>query len=186
MLDTLLDEFFLDSTELRGAQTSPLHYVSKDDIPDLFSPRKLEVAFKSFKKGKAPRLDGIDTGVLQNLDGISLGRLALIYNMSLALGYVPERWRGAKAILIPKVAKSDYYSSPRSFRPISLTSFLFKGMEWVVAWHLEEIGVIDVLSRHQHAFRKGNSTSTCISEVVDNNESVILKGAPGSGGFLRY
>ena len=48
VLDTLLDEFFPDSTKLKGAQTSPLHYVIKDDIPDLFSPRKLEVAFKSF------------------------------------------------------------------------------------------------------------------------------------------
>ena len=171
VLDTLLDEFFPDSTELMGVQTSPLHYVIKDDIPDLFSPRKLEVAFKSFKKGKAPGPDGIDTEVLQNLDGVSLGRLALIYNVSQA----PERWRGAKAVLIPKVGKSDY-SSPRSFRPISLTSFLLKGMERVIVWYLEEIGVIDALFRHQHAFRKGRSTSSCISEVVDSIESVILRG----------
>ena len=101
VLDTLLDTF-PDSTELRGVQASPLHYVIKDDIPDLFSPRKLEVAFKSFKKGKAPGPDGIGTEVLQNLDGVSLGRLALIHNVSLALGYVPERWRGAKAVSSPR------------------------------------------------------------------------------------
>ena len=105
MLDTLFDEFFPDSTELKGAQTSPLHYVIKDDIPDLFSPRKLEVAFKSFKKGKAPGLDGIDTEVLQNLDGVSLRRLALIYNVSLALGYVPERWRGGQSHPYPQGGK---------------------------------------------------------------------------------
>ena len=183
VLDTLLDEFFPDSTKLKGAQTSPLQYVIKDDIPDLFSPRKLEVAFKSFKKGKAPGPDGIGTEVLQNLDGVSLGRLALIYNVSLALGYVPERWRGAKAVLIPKVGKSDY-SSPRSFRPISLTSFLLKGMERVIVWYLEEIGVVDALSRHQHAFRKGRSTSSCISEVVDSIESVILRGDLALGVFF--
>ena len=36
VLVTLHDEFFLDSTELRVVQTSPLLYVSKNDIPDLF------------------------------------------------------------------------------------------------------------------------------------------------------
>ena len=110
---------------------------------------------------------------------MSLGRLAHIINGQ-ALGYVPERWRGARPVLIPKVGKSDY-SSPRSFRPISLTSFLLKGMERVIVWYLEEIGVVDALSRHQHAFRKGRSTSSCISEVVDSVESVILRGdlAPG-------
>ena len=67
-----------------------------------FSPRKLEVAFKSFKKGKAPGPDGIDNEVLENLDEVSLGRLALIYNVSLALGYVPERWRGPKLSSSPR------------------------------------------------------------------------------------
>ena len=50
--------------------------------------------------------------------------------------------------------------------------------------YLEEIGVIDALSRHQHAFRKGKSTSTCISEVVDNIESVILRGDLALGVFF--
>ena len=42
-----------------------------------------------------------------------------------------------------------------SFRPISLTSFLFKGMEQVIVWYLEEAEAIDALSKHQHALRKG-------------------------------
>ena len=111
--------------------------------------------------------------VLQNLDGTSLERLAMLCNVSLLLGYVPKRWRGATAILIPKVGKTDY-SSPRSFRPISLTSFLMKGLERVVAWYIEEVGVMDKISSHQHAFMKGKSTDTCLSEVVDGIESAIL------------
>ena len=121
--------------------------------------------------------------VLQNLDGGSLERLALLCNVSLSLGHIPERWRGANAVLIPKVGRKDY-SSPRSFRPISLTSFLFKGMERVVAWHLEELGVIDKLSPHQHAFRKGKSTDTCLSEVVDRIESSILRNQFALGVFF--
>ena len=48
-------------------------------------------------------------------------------------------------------------------------------MERVGAWHLEELGVIDKLSPHQHVFRKGNSTDTCLSEVIDRIESSILR-----------
>ena len=183
VLDTLLDAFFPDSTEYREVSTSPIDYVLRSEISNLCTPEKLKVAFKSFKKEKSPGPDGIRPVVLQNLDGASLGRLALLCNISLSLGYVPKRWRGANAVLIPKVGKSDY-SSPRSFRPISLTSFLFKGMERVVAWHLEEVGVVDSLSPHQHAFRKGKSTATCLSEVVDIIEASILRGKLALGVFF--
>ena len=77
-------------------------------------------------------------------------------------------------ILIPKTGKKDY-TNPRSFRPISLTSFLFKGMERVVMWRLEELGVIQALSRHQHAFRKRHSTETILSDVADLIEQNILR-----------
>ena len=77
-------------------------------------------------------------------------------------------------VLIPKDGKRDY-SNPRAFRPISLTSFLFKGMERVVCWHLEEVGVVDRLSAHQHAFRKNHSTDTVLSEVVDIIEQNVLR-----------
>ena len=166
VLDTLMDEFFPDSFEYEEAQASPIAYVTQHEVTNLFSPLKLQTAFKSFKKGKSPGLDGMGAEVLQNLDGSSLGRLFLQYNVSLSLGYVPKRRRGAKAVLIPKVGKT-YYTSPLSFRPISLTSFLFKGMERVIGWYLEEIGVMDRLYKKQHAFRKGKSTTTCLSEVVD-------------------
>ena len=183
ILDTLLDAFFPGSTELGKESCSPPETVLKYEIRNLITPLKLEQAFKSFKKEKAPGPDGIKPVVLQNLDRTSLERLAMLCNVSLSLGYVPGRWRGAKAVLIPKVGKKDY-SSPRSFRPISLTSFLFKGMERVVAWHLEEAGVTDKLSQHQHAFRKGKSTDTCLSEVVDNIESSILRNQYALGVFF--
>ena len=174
VLDTLMDEFFPDSFEYEEDQASPIAYVTQHEVTNLFSPPKLQTAFKSFKKGKSAGPDGMGAEVLQNLDGSSLGRLSLLYNVSLSLGYVPKRWRGAKAVLIPKVGKTDY-TSPRSFRPISLTSFLFKGMERVIGWYLEEIGVMDRLPKKQHAFRKGKSTTTCLSEVVDCIESSILR-----------
>ena len=183
ILDTLLDAFFPGSQELRREDNPILDPVKQYEIQNLITPLKLEQAFKSFKKEKSPGPDGVKPVVLQNLDWVSLGRLALLCNVSLTLGYVPARWRGTKAVLIPKAGKTDY-SSPRSFRPISLTSFLLKGMERVVAWHLEEVGVSDKLSPHQHAFRKGKSTDTCLSEVVDRIESSIMRKQYALGVFF--
>ena len=42
-------------------------------------------------------------------------------------------------------------------------------------WRLEELGVIQALSRHQHAFRKRHSTETILSDVVDLIEQNILR-----------
>jgi len=51
--------------------------------------------------------------------------------------YVPEKWKTSKVVFIPKVGKTDY-SNAKNFRPISLMSFLLKGLERMLLWFLEE------------------------------------------------
>jgi hypothetical protein len=93
-------------------------------------------------------------------------------------------WRKSLAICIPKVGKDDY-SSVRSFRPISLSSFLFKGMERIVGWHLEETSLkTQPISPNQHAFTRGKGTETALSSVVDKIESKILRNQFVLGVFL--
>ena len=127
ILDTLLDAFFPDSKEV-GDDPSPPSKLFADcnEIDNIFSWEKVGLAFRSFKTRKAPGPDKIRPEVLQNLDNDTLRRVSRIYGACLCLGYVPKRWREAKVVLIPKEGKRDY-SNPRAFRPISLTSFLFKG-----------------------------------------------------------
>ena len=48
-------------------------------------------------------------------------------------GYTPQIWRQSKVIFIPKLGKDDY-SKAKSFRPISLTPFLFKTLERLSYW----------------------------------------------------
>ena len=108
VLDTLLDSFFPDSTPVREVTVPKKVFVTCTELKSLFSCRKIEEAFKSFKKKKSPGPDGIKPELLHNLDKGTLKRLAAIYNASLTLGYVPKTWRGAKAVLIPKIGKRDY------------------------------------------------------------------------------
>ena len=58
-------------------------------------------------------------------------------------------------------------------------------MERVITCHLEEVGVMYALSKHQYAFRKGKSTATILSEVVDSIDSAILRDIWLFGGFLN-
>ena len=183
ILDTLMDSFLPDSKAESEGSIPASVFITEAKFRGIFSIRRLKEAFSSFKKKKSPGPDGIRPEVLQNLGDGALRRLGLIFSASLALGYVPNGWRTAEAVLIPKVGKKDY-TDPRAFRPISLTSFLFKGMERVIGWHLEEIGITDKLSRNQHAFRKARSTDTILSEVVDLIEQSVLRKSYALGVFF--
>ena len=68
-----MDEFFLDSFEYDEVWASPIAYVAKHEVKKYFPPLKLQTAFKSFKKGKSPGLDGMRAEVLQNLTGQAWG-----------------------------------------------------------------------------------------------------------------
>jgi hypothetical protein len=146
--------------------------------------QKVIEAFKSFGPGKASGPDNIKPRFLHNLDDNMLNRIAWLYRTCLHLNYTPKSWRISKCIFIPKMGKDDY-TSARSFRPISLVSFLFKGLERIVLWHLEEnVLSINQLSPDQHAFRKKFSCETALSDFTDDVESSIMRGQYAIGCFL--
>jgi len=62
--------------------------------------------------------------------------LVHIYRASIALGYIPRIWRSSRVTFISKPGKPNY-AAAKAFRPISLASFLLKGLEKLVeipAW----------------------------------------------------
>ncbi len=96
------------------------------------------------------------------------------------LGYVPECWRRAKVVFIPKPGKEDC-----SFRPITLTSFVFKTLEQVVLGYFEDTyNVYDRRNVNQHAFWISSSCDLALSDMVDEIESSILPGHFALGIFL--
>jgi hypothetical protein len=122
--------------------------------------------------------------VLQNLPENTLKNLCTLYKVSIALGYTPKRWTDSKVIFIAKTGK-DSYDNANSFRPISLCSFLLKGLERLILFHLEETNLTrKPLCKAQHAFRRGKGTETALSEAVDKIESGILTKKYALGVFL--
>jgi hypothetical protein len=98
---------------------------------------KIPNSVNAYKKGKAPGTDEFRAECLQSMDDLTVEHILNIFNASLALKYVPKHWRDANVIFIPKPGKNNY-TDRRAFRPISLMSVLFKTLERLVLWHIEE------------------------------------------------
>jgi ribonuclease HI len=137
--------------------------------------RLIKDAIGCFGKKKKPGPDKITPEMLQRLPDNTLERLIIIIKYMLCLHYVPDIWINSEIIFIPKMGKKDY-TDPRSFRPITLQSFVFKTLERVSLWYLQD----NYFRRKpfhpsQHAFRAGRSCDSAIASTVDYLEASIAK-----------
>ncbi|VEN59224.1 unnamed protein product [Callosobruchus maculatus] len=80
----------------------------------------------------------------------------VIFRASLVLVHVPAIWREARIVFIPKPGKKDY-TAAKSFKPISLTSFLMKTLE------------------RMHAYKKGTSTDTALHAPAEKVEKSMTR-----------
>ena len=93
----------------------------------------IKSAFNDLGPMKAAGPDEIRPILLQHAPIKIFINLQNIYRSSIQSGYSQARWRDWKVIYIPKVGK-DAYDVAKSFRPITLTSHIFKGLEKLLAF----------------------------------------------------
>jgi hypothetical protein len=118
-------------------------------------------------------VDGIFPALLQEGQEVLIAHLIRIFSACLATGYVPVSWCHIKAVFTPKHGK-NFFSGPRVFRPISLTSFLLKTMERLVDKYLQdEILVLRPLHPNQHACQAGKSVETALIQLVVRVEKAL-------------
>ena len=99
--------------------------MTQDDIDDIINDRTIVEAVRAFKPYKAPGIDGIYPILLQKGIDILLPYLKLMFKQSICAGKLAKSWLQIKTIFIPKPGKGDYLRA-KSFRPISLMSFILK------------------------------------------------------------
>jgi len=163
-LKVLLDEHF--------PHNKPFHWASVSNVVrhcpkfSWITKELVSSAIRRCQKRKAPGPDAVRPEHLMHLPDVALKRLTTLFGASISLHYIPQCWAKAKVIFIPKAAKSDY-SDPRSFRPITLSSYILKILERLVLWKIEADYLrIHPLSQHQCGFRKGHSTDLAITRVI--------------------
>ena len=179
-IQLLMDTHFPGSVDTESRHEDFINdIVDGIDKPKVIKPipwinyRRVCKAMASFSDFKACGPDDIKPIILKRLPEEAVHRLVDIYTASITLAYTPRAWRASRTVFIPKPGKTDF-TIPKSFRPISLTSFCFKTLERLVLWHMEQTTFRrkDFHPR-QHAFRKGHSTELALSQVVDKIESAI-------------
>lgn len=130
-------------------------------------------AINSFKPYKASGMDGISPVLLQRGAEVLIPHLVKVFRASYAWGHLPEQWNRVKVIFIPKAGKKDY-ALAKSFRPISLSSFLLKTLEKVLDKYIRDNCLLcKPIHNNQHAYRMGRSTETALLEVVDRVEKAL-------------
>ena len=169
---------------------SPLPAQGKRSRPQIIPPLPwinvdlIKQAFHSFKHDKSAGPDNIKPIVLHQLPPAALTFLNQIYTACITLGHTPKAWATSKTVFIPKQGRNDY-QDPRSYRPISLTPFLFKTLEKLMLWEANSTCLLNSpFHINQHAFRPNHSCDIAISKVTSRIEKSILNGQFTLGIFL--
>ena len=117
------------------------------------------------KKSAGP--DGLPGKLLKEFACEFSTPVADILNASFAESYVPQIWKDATIVPIPK----EMPATSAKLRPISLTALLAKVSEsFVSRWIVDDIS--SSIDRNQYGSIKGSSTTHCMIELLD----VLYKG----------
>ena len=76
------------------------------------------------KHSEAPGYDAVTNNMIKQLPCHCVNHLVTIYNSALRLQHLPESWKKAEVVTIPK--KGEDPKIPQNRRPISLLSSLGK------------------------------------------------------------
>jgi len=163
-LGILLDEHFPE--HIRGLPTRPVKGPHMLHDIAWITPELVKKAIRLFAKGKRAGPDDITPEMLKHLPEEALTHLTSLLQMTISSGYTPICWKEANVIFLPKPAKTDY-ADPRSFRPITLSSFILKTLERLVLWHVNRTTLQTApLSKAQTGLRRGHSTDLALSRLT--------------------
>jgi len=151
--------------------------------PGMLTRQRLFWAIDSFDAYKSPGEDKVFPAMIQKAKTLVSPWLLAIYRGCLELNYVPESWRLARVVFIPKAGKSSH-CQPKDYRPISLTSFIFKILERITETWIREHLDPNFLSKDQHAYTKGKSTESALHSVVSCIERALEFKNYAMGSFL--
>jgi ribonuclease HI len=174
-LDVYMDTFF-PRLEDEIPVVPPVEHDAMPFNEDMVSLDKVRCALASFDPFKSPGPDEISPAHLQRGGERLLGAIRTLYVSSLRLGYIPKGWRAARVVFLSKPGRADIFN-PKAKRPICLTSFLLKGLERLVDWHIRATTLVEhPLSNRQFAYTAGVSTETALHCLVNLIEKALENG----------
>jgi len=126
-----------------------------------FQLSELEDIIATARENSSPGSDLINHSLIKLLPPIAIQILLKIYSAMLGKASFPSMWQKYDVVLLPKPNKIE-------FRPIALSSYVFKMLERLIKSRFERLVVeLDkLLPDSQHGFRKGRSCDDCLTLLL--------------------
>lgn len=157
---------------------SPPEFDPDNPLTANITPCEIEDVCKRLKN-TAPGPDGISNRMLKKMPSKLVNLLCVLFTWSMALGYVPRRWKHAYVLLFLKPGKDP--SDPNNYRPISLTCTLSKLLEKILSRRIHVfLNKNHLLPDTQAGFRPGVNIYDQVLRVAtalqnyNNNHSTTL------------
>ena len=119
---------------------------------DWINEKRVAKALGSINSKKSPGPDGLKPLVFEHFPPNIISLLVFVYKASIALNFTAGVWKKARVVFLPKPGKPDY-TTPKAYRPISLTNYLLKTLEKLCCWKTKEDLEASPLHERQHGFR---------------------------------
>ena len=146
--------------------------------------KDIEIAIDATKAGKAPGPDTITSTVLKKCKKSLLLPLKIIFEKSLNSAQVPDDWKNARVVPIPKKGSRAVAGN---YRPVSLTSIVCKLLERIMRSklmdHLLENKIVNL---SQHGFMSDRSCQTNLLEFLDKLTKMLDDGKAADVIYLDY
>lgn len=137
----------------------------------------------SIKLKKSPGFDLITGEILQQLPRKAVVKLTNIINAAFRLKSVPNLWKIAEVIMIPKPGKPPHETT--SYRPISLLPIMSKLFEKLLLKRLKPIiERKNLIPDHQFGFRNNHSTIDQVHRITNTIEKTLEEKKVCSSIFL--
>lgn len=155
-----------------------------EELEKIFNPKTIRWAVNELSPYKAPGKDGIFPVLLQKAGDLAYEIMSRMFVASALTNHIPYSWRGTIIHFIPKPGKAAY-DKPKSYRPISLMSFILKTMEKIIDKYLRENTLSKApLNKHQHAYQKGKGTESALHYLVNEIEQFSSNGLETVAAFI--
>ena len=156
------------------------HKLSSDFVP--FSTHDIIKAIKKIKINSAPGDDQLHNILLKKIPYDYIDKvLSVLINRAVDSG-IPNEWKKAKIIMIPKGTKSK---DPEKYRPISLTSCLGKLVERLIKRRLNFfLESKHLLVKQQSGFRNKKGASDNLIFFTQKISETLNKGKKACGIFF--
>ncbi|KPI84035.1 hypothetical protein ABL78_6920 [Leptomonas seymouri] len=157
-------------------------------IDSPFTMAEMDAALARLEDSRSAGPDGILNEMLHHLPREAKVHLLTLINRMWLTHHVPQQWKNAHAVPLPKAGKPT--DQPSSYRSISLTSCVSKLMERMVSARL-----LHVWQPHpcQYAYRRGRTTEMELARITDTVEidrdiyyRVMLDKRSGKGQQVHY